>query len=105
MHANVTCPNCHHKYWIQEGDMGSRQTCPNCQATFFAGASVAEARSGVGSATAAATQPSYARTMMVDSAPPIKYSCPRCKAPLEAAAAEAGTKKNCPQCTQRHQVP
>jgi DNA-directed RNA polymerase subunit RPC12/RpoP len=43
--------------------------------------------------------------MIGDVAPPIKYNCPRCKGPLEAAASEAGTKKNCPNCTQRHQVP
>jgi DNA-directed RNA polymerase subunit RPC12/RpoP len=43
--------------------------------------------------------------MVGEAAPPIKYTCPRCKAPLEAEAIEAGTKKNCPNCTQRHQVP
>jgi DNA-directed RNA polymerase subunit RPC12/RpoP len=47
----------------------------------------------------------YAKTMVGESAPPIKYNCPRCKAPLEAPASEAGTKKNCPNCTQRLQVP
>jgi DNA-directed RNA polymerase subunit RPC12/RpoP len=118
MFANVTCPACQHKYWLPEGEMGSRQICPNCQSPFFAGASVAEARapspasasapvsaSASASAPPAALQPSYAKTMIGDSAPPIKYTCPRCKAPLDASASEAGSKKNCPRCTQRHQVP
>jgi DNA-directed RNA polymerase subunit RPC12/RpoP len=107
MLANVTCPACQHKYWIQEGEMGSRQICPNCQSPFFAGASVAEARpsasaSASSTSAPAALQPSYAKTMIGDSAPLIKYACPRCKTPLEG---EAGTKRNCPSCTQRHQVP
>ena len=59
------------------------------QTLFFAGKSVAEARPGAQPvATAqpvAAAQPSYAKTMIGDMAPPIKYNCPRCKAPLEAA--------------------
>ena len=37
--------------------------------------------------------------------PPIQYNCPRCKAPLESPAIEAGTKKPCPECGQRLQVP
>ena len=111
MLANVTCPACQHKYWLQEGEMGSRQICPNCQSPFFAGASVAEARSKTSPAVtaapgaSAALQGNYAKTMIGDMSPPIKYNCPRCKAPLEASASEAGTKKNCPNCTQRLQVP
>jgi DNA-directed RNA polymerase subunit RPC12/RpoP len=103
MLANVTCPACQHKFWLQEGDMGSRQICPNCTSPFFAGKSVAEPRPSA--ALAGAVQPGYAKTMLGDSAPPIKYTCPRCKAPLEAAASEAGTKLNCPKCSQRVQVP
>jgi DNA-directed RNA polymerase subunit RPC12/RpoP len=102
MLANVTCPACQHRYLLDEGEMGSRQMCPKCLAPFFAGASVAEARSG---ALAAGPRASYDKTMLGDSGPPIKYNCPRCKAPLEAAAIEAGTKKNCPNCSQRIQVP
>jgi DNA-directed RNA polymerase subunit RPC12/RpoP len=103
MLANVTCPSCQHKHWIPEGEMGSKQTCPKCQASFFAGASVAEPRTGTASPS---MQASYAKTMVTDpDAPPIKYNCPRCKSPLEAPALEGGTKKNCPNCTQRHLVP
>jgi DNA-directed RNA polymerase subunit RPC12/RpoP len=101
MLSNVRCPQCQHKFWIQEGEMGSRQTCPACQAQFFAGASVAEARAKVGAPSAAAPD-GYNKTMIGESAPVIKYNCPRCKSPLEG---EAGSKKNCPNCTQRHQVP
>src|SRR5438874_11372685 len=100
MLSNVTCPACQHRYYIDEGDMGSRQVCPKCQAAFFAGKSSPESKPGAGSALV-----SYAKTMMTEAAPPIKYNCPRCKAPLEAEAIEAGGKKNCPNCTQRHQVP
>ena len=82
--------------------MGSRQTCPKCQAAFFAGKSTAEAKAGA--VPAAGAQPSYSKTMIGEAAPPIKYNCPRCKAALEAEGIEAGTKKNCPNCTQRHQV-
>jgi DNA-directed RNA polymerase subunit RPC12/RpoP/Skp family chaperone for outer membrane proteins len=104
MLANVTCPACHHKFWLDESQMGSRQICPSCNSPFFAGKSMAEAR--VGAPAGPAAQAGYAKTMLTDdSAPPIKYNCPRCKAALEAASSEAGTKKNCPQCTQRHQVP
>jgi len=105
MLANVTCPSCQHKFWLDEGEMGNRQVCPSCNSPFFAGKSVAEARMSASSAAAAAAQPSYAKTMIGESAPPIKYNCPRCKTALEAASIEAGTKKNCPNCTQRHQVP
>jgi DNA-directed RNA polymerase subunit RPC12/RpoP len=110
MFAVVTCPACQYKFSIPEGDMGKRHVCPNCRSPFFAGKSVAEA---VGTASAPATasapvtgaNPSYAKTMLGETAPPIKYNCPRCKAPLEAPAIETGTKKPCPACGQRLQVP
>src|SRR5262245_27230807 len=102
MLANVTCPACQHRYWLDEGEMLSRQVCPKCQAAFFAGKSTAEPKA----ATVPPSSPaSYAKTMYTEPAPPIKYNCPRCKATLEADALEGGTKKNCPNCSQRHQVP
>jgi DNA-directed RNA polymerase subunit RPC12/RpoP len=82
--------------------MGKAQICPSCQASFFAGKSVATPRQA---APAAAAAGGYAQTMVAEQAPPITYNCPRCKAPLEAPASEAGTKKNCPNCSQRLQVP
>src|SRR5438045_1204352 len=102
MLANVTCPNCQHRYYLDEGQMGSRQICPKCQAAFFAGKSSAEAKAGGSpmlAAAAAAAQASYGKTMITEEAPPIKYNCPRCKTALQAEAIEAGTKKNCPNCT------
>ncbi len=50
------------------------------------------------------------KTMLVSenqapAAPPIRYNCPRCRIVIESQAHEAGTKKNCPSCGQRHKVP
>src|SRR4051794_7494056 len=103
MYSTVACPDCSHKLMLPEGDMGKPQVCPKCQAQFFAGKSVAEPSAG--RPPSSAPQPSYARTMLGETAPPIKYHCPRCQAPLEAPASEAGTKKPCPKCSQRLQVP
>src|SRR6516162_7104069 len=110
MFAVITCPACQYKFSIPEGDMGKRHVCPNCQSPFFAGKSVAEAvgaaaSAGMAASVGTAANPSYAKTMLGETAPPIKYNCPRCKAPLEAPAIEAGTKKPCPACGQRLQVP
>jgi DNA-directed RNA polymerase subunit RPC12/RpoP len=92
---------------LPEIEMGKLQTCPNCQSSFVAGKSAAERRGGLLAAgTPQQQQPGYAQTMLADTAAqPIKYNCPRCKAPLEAPASEGGTKKNCPNCSQRHQIP
>ena len=103
MLANVTCPACQHRYWLDEGQMGTRQICPKCQAPFFAGKSRPETRAE--GAPAASAKPSYAKTMITEEAPPIKYNCPRCNAALEAPSSQAGTKINCPHCTPRLQVP
>jgi DNA-directed RNA polymerase subunit RPC12/RpoP len=109
MFARVTCPACQYKLSIPEGDMGRRHVCPNCQSPFFAGKSVADgdpaAPPSAAAQAAAASQGGYAKTLLGEMAPPIKFNCPRCKAPLEAPASEAGTKKPCPSCGQRLQVP
>jgi DNA-directed RNA polymerase subunit RPC12/RpoP len=110
----VSCPTCHHKFTIPEGAMGQRHTCPNCQSLFVAGKSVAESDGRIkdkpsmlsagldgGSARGAPID----KTMLGEVDPPIKYNCPRCKKPLEAPASEAGTKKPCPACGGRLQVP
>jgi DNA-directed RNA polymerase subunit RPC12/RpoP len=89
---------------IPEGDMGKRLVCPNCKSPFLAGKSVSEPVTTAAPPPAPAN-PSYAKTMIGEMAPPIKYNCPRCKAPLEAPATEAGMKKPCPACGQRLQVP
>jgi hypothetical protein len=118
----ISCPTCHHKFTIPEGAMGKRHTCPNCQSLFVAGKSVAEegAKRGAPSMlSAAGNAPSMLsagvkgpggvgmdKTMLGEvDAPSIKYNCPRCKKPLESPASEAGTKKPCPSCGGRLQVP
>jgi DNA-directed RNA polymerase subunit RPC12/RpoP len=109
MFARVTCPACQYALSIPEGEMGKRYTCPNCQSPFFAGKTAGEAVSPAAFSAAplssAGPAGGYAKTLLGEMAPPIKYNCPRCKAPLEAAASEAGTKKPCPSCGQRLQVP
>jgi DNA-directed RNA polymerase subunit RPC12/RpoP len=113
----ITCPTCHHKFTVPEGNMGQRSTCPNCQAIFVAGKSVAEStdrlngRRGLLERAAAdvqsgqSTQPPLDKTMLGEVEAPIRYNCPRCKKPLESPASEAGTKKPCPHCSGRLQVP
>ncbi len=106
MMTPVMCPNCQHKQLLDESEMGKLQSCPSCQASFVAGKSKAEGRGVLSSASMPQQQPSYAKTMLTDSeSPPIKYNCPRCKAPLEVPASQGTTKTNCPHCSQRHQVP
>ena len=50
MHANVTCPACKHKFWLQEGEMGSQQNL----------APVATQRSSPGKFPVAAGKPAAA---------------------------------------------
>jgi DNA-directed RNA polymerase subunit RPC12/RpoP len=105
--------------------MGQRRTCPNCQSIFVAGKSVAESTARVNGtggqrrglleraaeeqaasvATLGAAKPPIDKTMLGEVAAAICYNCPRCKKPLESPASEAGTKKPCPSCGGRLQVP
>src|SRR5262249_1618339 len=112
----ITCPTCHHKFSVPEGNMGQRSTCPNCQAIFMAGKSVAESDGRINGSTrrglleraadGAASPPlPLDKTMLGEVEAPIRYNCPRCKKPLESPASEAGTKKPCPYCSGRLQVP
>ncbi len=103
MFAVIRCPICQHKATVPEGDMGKRQICPNCKSPFLAGKSVADEEAPMRFEPAGAV--GVNKTMLGDTAPPIQYSCPRCKKALEAPAIEAGTKKPCPSCGQRLQVP
>lgn len=98
MMSFVTCPTCQHTLKIEEGQMGRRHTCPSCNSPFLAGAS-----HGAGAPPAAS--PPINKTMLGEIEPPIRYNCPRCKKALEDPASEAGTKKPCPYCGQRVQVP
>src|ERR1022692_3161640 len=103
MFAVITCPACQHKFTVPEAAMGKRQTCPNCHSPFLAGKSVAEGEVPM-KLQAAAVAP-INKTMLGETEPPIRYNCPRCKKPLESPAIEAGTKKPCPACGGRLQVP
>jgi DNA-directed RNA polymerase subunit RPC12/RpoP len=106
MFARVVCPACQYKFSIPEGDMGKRQVCGNCQSPFVAGKSIGEAEAPeISMKLQPAAASPFNKTMLGETAPPIKFSCPRCKKPLEAPAIEAGTKKPCPECGQRLQVP
>jgi DNA-directed RNA polymerase subunit RPC12/RpoP len=106
MFASITCPACRHKYTIPEGAMGSRQSCPNCRTPFLAGKSVPEgAIADVPMKYEPVAAAGINKTMLGETEPPVRYNCPRCKKPLESPAIEAGTKKPCPSCGQRLQVP
>src|SRR5471030_3317546 len=82
MFSVITCPACQNKLTVPEGSMGKRQTCPNCQTPFLAGKSVSEEE--VAMKLQAAPAAAFNKTMLGETAPPIKFSCPRCKKPLEA---------------------
>jgi DNA-directed RNA polymerase subunit RPC12/RpoP len=108
MFTVVTCPACQHKLTLPEGAMGKRQTCPNCHTPFVAGKSVAEKEAEISMKLQPQGPAGYQKTMLGEAgetAPPIKFNCPRCKKPLEAPASEALIKKPCPECGQRLQVP
>lgn len=99
----TTCPTCKTKFTLPEAAMGKRQVCPHCQSPFMAGKSEPEPAPVEMKAAVASTP--LAKTMLGETEPTIKYNCPRCKKALEASVSEAGTKKPCPDCGQRLQVP
>ena len=103
MLAQIACPTCQSKMSIPEGEMGQRHVCPHCQTPFFAGKSVSGPM--VSGRPLAEPDPSFQKTMLGDTAPAIKFNCPRCQAAQEAPSIEAGTKKPCSACGQRLQVP
>jgi len=94
----VYCPTCQHALKVEDAQLGRRFTCPSCNSPFLA-AAPAGAKAGPEAAAP------LNKTMLGEIEPPIQYSCPRCKKPLEDPASEAGTKKPCPHCGQRVQVP
>jgi DNA-directed RNA polymerase subunit RPC12/RpoP/biopolymer transport protein ExbB/TolQ len=105
MFTLITCPTCQHKFTVPEAAMGKRHSCPHCQALFTAGKSVADAPAEVAMKLQSPAETPMNKTMLGETAPPIKYNCPRCKKPLESPSIEAGTKKPCPFCGGRLQVP
>src|SRR5437660_12808483 len=103
MLARISCPACQNQFTIPEGEMGTRQVCGKCHSPFIAGTSMAGPPAAGNAPSEGA--PGYNKTMLGNTAPTIKFNCPRCQAPLEAMSIEAGTKKPCPSCGQRLQVP
>lgn len=94
------CPRCKKPIEVAASEAGTKMACPGCSQRLQVPAAPAPAPT-----PAAAPTPAINKTMLVDSGPPIRYNCPACKKPLEAGSSEALTKKPCPSCGQRHQVP
>jgi DNA-directed RNA polymerase subunit RPC12/RpoP len=97
-----SCPRCQTPLEAPATEAGTKKPCPSCGQRLQVPAPPPPA--------AAAPAPGLNKTMLAGDesappAPPIKYNCPRCKKPLESPASEAGLKKPCPACGQRHQVP
>jgi DNA-directed RNA polymerase subunit RPC12/RpoP len=98
------CPRCQAPLEAPAAEAGIKKPCPAC------GQRLQVPAAPPPPPAAAAPAPGLNKTMLAGNdsspaAPPIKYNCPRCKKPLESPAGEAGTKKPCPACGQRHQVP
>lgn len=98
------CPRCKAPLESPVSEAGIKKPCPSCgQRLQVPNPPPAPMPSGAA--------PRLDKTMLASDdraappLPPIKYNCPNCKRPLEAVAVEAGTKKNCQFCGQRHQIP
>jgi len=98
--CQVACPTCKYTFVVPSDSLGTRIVCTNCQSTFLTGAEPGRTMPQQPAETAAPK-----KTMFGDESPPIRYNCPRCKKALESHPGEAGTKKPCPSCGQRLQVP
>jgi DNA-directed RNA polymerase subunit RPC12/RpoP len=92
------CPKCKKALEAPAIEAGTKKPCPACGQRLQVPAASA-------AAAAAAPTPAINKTMLGETEPPIRYNCPTCKKPLESPAIEAGTKKPCPACGQRLQVP
>src|SRR5262249_38652516 len=93
------CPRCKKPLESPASEGGTKKPCPSCGQRL----QVPAAPPPPDPATSPAAQ--LNKTMLADTQPPIRYNCPNCKKPLESPATEAGTKKPCPSCGQRLQVP
>ncbi len=110
------CPRCQKPIKVPASEAGTKQNCPSCSQRLqvpVAPPSSAQksgfdktmlASDGV-SSPPPGRDPSLNKTMLTETAPPICFDCPRCKKPLEVPSHEAGTKRPCPSCGQRLQVP
>jgi DNA-directed RNA polymerase subunit RPC12/RpoP len=95
------CPRCKTPLEMPAEEAGRKRPCPACGQRLLV--------PDTAPAPAPAAPAGLNKTMLVDEnqpvPPPIRYNCPNCKKPLESPASEAGTKKPCPSCGQRLQVP
>jgi DNA-directed RNA polymerase subunit RPC12/RpoP len=107
MVANVTCPTCGHTYRLLEHVPGQEAQCPACLNLFLVKAptpSLLSRPAAPGPAVSVPASPPN-RTILAQSEAMIRYNCPRCKKSLESPVSFAGQKLNCPDCTQRLQIP
>jgi DNA-directed RNA polymerase subunit RPC12/RpoP len=107
MFMNVVCPTCGKKCRVAESALGQVAQCPACAQSFQCGSV---------SPKSLQTFPVPAdRSAQVSLTPQVNtvdgignavhYRCPRCARQLVSPAHQAGQKINCPDCSQRLQIP
>jgi DNA-directed RNA polymerase subunit RPC12/RpoP len=84
--------------------------CPNCESPFRpekAGAEteVPKKTQEVPKKPTAAPAANVNKTLLGEVDATIRYRCPQCKKQLESPSIEAGSRKNCPECGHRFQIP
>lgn len=97
MAPKITCANCGAYYSLPDPASGVSPRCPSCFVPFQA------PPPPPGGAAQMSGQPN--KTVLAETEPMIRYTCPKCKRGLESPASFAGTKLNCPGCNQRLQIP
>jgi DNA-directed RNA polymerase subunit RPC12/RpoP len=93
------CPRCKKPLESPAIEAGTKKPCPACGQRLQVPAtppSGAPPQAGLNKTILAADE---------SKAEPIRYNCPNCKKPLESPPIEALSKKNCPACGQRFQIP
>lgn len=109
MLMTVTCPCCGQKCRVPESALGQAVQCPVCANCFQCGSLSPRSLTTkpilpLASPRAVDTVP-QARDAQPQLGERIHYRCARCGMSLESAAEMAGQKLNCPNCTQRLQIP
>lgn len=92
------CPRCKKELEAPAIEAGTKKPCPACGQRLQVPAA----------APTGAPQAGLNKTILASDeskAEPIRYNCPNCKKPLESPPIEALSKKNCPACGQRFQIP
>jgi DNA-directed RNA polymerase subunit RPC12/RpoP len=94
------CPRCKKELEAPAIEAGTKKPCPSCgqrlQVPAAAAPPLGAPQAGLNKTILAADE---------SKAEPIRYNCPNCKKPLESPPIEALSKKNCPACGQRFQIP